>query len=159
MGYTTEFDGSFNLEFTDETKREKVTNLVNGLASTRRIGRDLSKTDKSLEHPIEYYGVEGEFYYGDDTSSFGQDNDGSILNYNKAPSTQPGLWLQWIIEDNSLFWDSGEKFYNYVPWLDYLVEKIFKPNGVIVSGTVEWRGEEWSDNGEIIVTDNVITTK
>jgi len=148
MGYTTGFDGEFNLQFRDEKSKEVVTELVNGLAKTRRVTRDLSHLVGELDQPINYYGVDGEFYHGDENSS--------IINNNEPPRTQPGLWLQWVIEEDSLYWDEGEKFYNYVEWLQYLIDKIFKPNDVIVNGKVEWFGEECDDTGEIIVTDNTI---
>lgn len=37
----------------------------------------------------------------------------------------PGIWCQWIINDDGcLCWNSGEKFYNYVEWLEYLKKAI-----------------------------------
>ena len=155
MGYTTEFNGSFDLKFNDESKREEVIKLVNGLATTRRMKRDLSKLGIDLDKPIEDYGIDGEFYLVFD-GDFGQSKDSSIINSNSPPSTQPGLWLQWEIdeENDTLQWDNNEKFYNYIEWLEYLIAKIFIPNEVVVSGSVDYRGEEWDDNGTITIVDN-----
>ena len=162
IGYTTEFKGSFNLKFNDKTKEEYVVKLVNDLASTRRVKRDLSKIQDQLDKPYTDYGIEGEFYT-EGKGFMGQDSDPSVLNNNYPPSTQPSLWQQWVINvDNDnyiLEWNQEEKFYNYTEWLEYLIEKIFKPCNVSISGSVEYRGEEWSDIGTITIKDyKVINT-
>jgi hypothetical protein len=72
----------------------------------------------------------------------------------------PGIWCQWIINDEGeLVWDGGEKFYNYVEWLKYLIENYFQPWGVLLNGEIEWQGESMEDRGMIVVVDNVVTTK
>ena len=159
MGYTTEFKGSFDLDFSNSTaeKANDTIKLVNGLNNTRRVKRDLSKIQDTLDKPYQEYGIDGEFYI-DGRGFMGQDKDPSVVDGNNPPSTQPGLWQQWIIEqeDASTFvlqWDEGEKFYNYTEWLKYLIEKIFKPNNVKISGTVEFRGEDWTDIGTITIKD------
>lgn len=68
----------------------------------------------------------------------------------------PGIWCQWVVVDNQLEWDQGEKFYNYVEWLKYLIDKFFIPWGVTISGTVKWFGEENEDMGMIEVLDNKV---
>jgi hypothetical protein len=106
------------------------------------------------------YGVEGEFFV-DGAGFAGQDKESSIVDYNDPPSTQPGLWCQWRpnIEGTHLEWDGNEKFYSYIPWLKYIVEKILAPCGYSISGTVFWQGEDPNDTGNIWVKDNVITFK
>ena len=72
----------------------------------------------------------------------------------------PGIWCQWASEDGkSLKWDGNEKFYNYVEWLQYIIDNIVKPKGYVLNGSVEWTGEERGDYGLIEVKDNVVTTK
>jgi hypothetical protein len=75
---------------------------------------------------------------------------------------KPSIWLQWeILEYDGEFTlghDGGEKFYNYVEWLDYVIEHFFKKWGVVVNGTIQWRGEEWDDMGTMVVRDNKLTT-
>lgn len=68
----------------------------------------------------------------------------------------PGFWCQWTTDDEgkALFWDGGEKFYDYTEWLQYLIKKFFNPWGVKLSGTVNWYGEENEDMGQIVVKDN-----
>ena len=148
MGYTTDFTGYVK---TDKPVDEKTFNLINGIGSTRRMKRSgLSKE----------YGVDGEFYFEAD-GDFGQSRNpkfGKIVDYNIPPKTQPGLWCQWImLEDRqTIEWDGGEKFYNYVEWMIYLIDKILKPAGYIVNGEIEWNGEDFSDQGVIIVKDNKV---
>ncbi len=160
MGYTTEFEGNFELKFNDESKRDHVTNLIDGLSSTRRMKRDLSKIQDKLDKPYQEYGTQGEFYFNKDSTNSGQEQDFSILDYNNPPETQPGLWLHWEIPEHdkdSLEWDQGEKFYNYTAWLEYLIKAIFIPNNVEITGSVEYRGEEWSDKGTINIENNTVT--
>ena len=82
----------------------------------------------------------------------------------KEGNCQPGLWCQWVIrevEDKKqiLEWDGGEKFYNYVEWLKYLINHFFEVWGVKLNGEIKWEGEDSNDMGLIIVTDNIVKVK
>jgi len=130
------------------------------------------------------YGNEGEYFAKNDGNS-GQIDDGTIIDYNqpagqmsfsgtedfnkrwaenqkriKEGKCQPGLWCQWIVvsydDGDYLEWDGGEKFYEYIAWLKYMIEHFFSKWGVILNGEVEWIGEDPNDRGKIIVTDNVV---
>lgn len=69
----------------------------------------------------------------------------------------PGIWCQWIINlENKLEWDGAEKFYNYVEWLEYLIEKIFAPRGYKLNGRIRFHGERFWDMGIIYVKDNEV---
>jgi hypothetical protein len=148
MGYTTDFIGkfSFNKELDHYTH-----DLLVGLATTRRMARYFEN---------EEYGADGEFYC-EDRENFGQNNHHSIMNRNRPPSTQPSLWLQWIPTEDGLHleWDGNEKFYSYVEWLQYLIDRILEPRGYKLNGKVTWQGEESNDMGQIDVVDNKITVK
>lgn len=154
MGYTTYFDGRFNL---NKAMDDDTYNLIKNLARTRRMKRDVNKLEKLGCGKVEDFGEEGEFFVKND-GCFGQSKDESIIDYNTPPITQPGLWLQWIpTEDRlGLKWDEGEKFYNSVEWIVYLIEKILEPKGYIVNGRVEAQGEDPDDKYCITVTDNVV---
>lgn len=160
MGYTTDFSG----EFTIDTQLDPIIgNLINGIAFTRRVKRDTKKLAEmknlSKEEADLRYGIEGEYYYNkDDFANCGQTPDNSITDFNMPPSTQPGLWCQWIYseEDNIIEWNGGEKFYNYVDWIKYIIEKILNPNGYKLNGVVKWQGEESFDRGEIQITNNKV---
>ena len=58
-------------------------------------------------------GVEGCYFVnGDDSfTSFGKDK--SIVDYNKPPTGQSGLYCQWVpsTDNSGIEWDNGEKFY------------------------------------------------
>jgi hypothetical protein len=147
MGYSTDFYGQFNV--TPTLKAEDVEYLTK-FSETRRMAR---KVD-------EKYGVEGEFYV-DGKGYAGQGDDDTIIDHNRPPKTQPGLWCQWIpTEDGkAIEWDGGEKFYDYVEWIEYLIKKILAPRGYVLNGEVEWQGEERGDIGKIVIKDNVVQVK
>lgn len=42
-----------------------------------------------------------------------------------------------------------EKMYDWDVWLDFLMEKYFKPWGIEVTGRVYWHGEDSGDSGAI----------
>ncbi len=146
MGYTTEFKGKFDL---DKPLDEDTYKLLKGLSETRRMKRDVE--DK--------FGVEGEFYINLD-GDFGQTHENNIVDYNEPPKTQPSLWLQWIPTEDKLHieWNGAEKFYEYIKWIKYIIDKILIPRGYVLNGEVRWRGEEFDDMGTIVVEDNVLIT-
>jgi hypothetical protein len=144
MGYTTEFRNRFNL---DKKLSDEDFNFLTKFNETRRMKRNL---------PAEY-GIDGEFYV-DGGGSFGQAQEESIVDYNEPPSTQPGLWCQWVpTEDRmGIEWDGGEKFYHYTEWIKYLIEKILSPRGYTLNGIVRWQGEDMDDRGQIEIVDNKV---
>ena len=133
MGYNTEFFGRFNTS--KELTKEQIEYLIM-FSESRRLKRDPTKISKQknvnkrclellkiLNLPI---GKEGEFYCGKE--DYNELNE-SIINYNHNPTTQPGLSCDWIPnEDGSSIIQSGmEKFYEYVEWIEYMIESFFKP--------------------------------
>lgn len=146
MGYTTDFSGEFRL---DRPLDDETHALLVGLSTTRRMKR------KGLDTK---FGVDGEFYFNPESTELGQEREDSIVDFNRPPSTQPGLWCQWTpTEDKQgLVWDEGEKFYDYVEWMEYLIEKILKPRGYVVNGQVTWQGEDSDDKGMIDIRANVV---
>lgn len=160
MGYTTDFSGSleFNKPVTDELR-----DYIDKFNRTRRMVRDVNKIKEIYPNWAELcfngdLGREGEYFIGGD-GFMGQDNDDSIINYNHAPASQPGLWCQWVIYGDCLEWDGNEKFYNYIEWLEYLINHFFKPIGYILNGDIIWQGEDSDDCGTISVKDNVVDVK
>jgi len=103
------------------------------------------------------YGIEGG-YFAKPGNNFGQTDDKSVLEYNCPPEGQPGLWCQWIISKKGfLKWNGGEKFYDYIEWLEYLIEHFFEPWGVKLNGSIRWWGEDRDDVGTITVEENEVT--
>ena len=99
-------------------------------------------------------------YYVSGGGGYGQADESSIIDYNKAPADQPGLWCQWvpIDEGNQIEWDQGEKFYDASKWMAYLIQHFLGPWGYELDGTVEARGEEHGDQWLLRVRDNKVTT-
>lgn len=150
MGYTTDFSGEFTIvPPLTEPHRLYLTQF----AESRRMQRDPSKLEPDpLREAVGLPpGVEGEFFVGIANKYAQAYEGGSIINGNSPASTQPGLWCQWVpSEDGStLEWDGGEKFYNYIEWLKYLVDNFLTPWGYSLCGQVFWEGEEPDDFGII----------
>lgn len=166
MGYNTEFKGSFEFE---ENLTNEMVQYINRFSGTRRMKRDVEKIKETYSDWKELsfngdLGIDGEYFVGEsewltDRLSKSDNSDPSIMDYNKPPAKQPGLWCQWIVslDGKYLKWDGNEKFYYYVEWLDYLITHFFTPNNIFMNGTVMWQGEDFGDIGKIIVEHNEIT--
>lgn len=158
MGYSTEFEGA--LDITPAPTLE-FTEYINRFSNTRRMERDNKKLKKIVGHELLCFkrnpGSHGE-YYAPASADFGQEKDLSITNYNCPPPSQPSLWCQWVIKDNKLCHNGVEKFYEYIPWLEYLIKHFFAPEGYKLNGEISWQGENSFDKGKISVKDNIIET-
>ncbi|KAG0579891.1 hypothetical protein KC19_4G132000 [Ceratodon purpureus] len=141
MGYTNTFRGCFTITPPLEGAPKA---LLKGLCNTRRMAREMD--------PI--YGIEGEYYVGDEEAQ-----EGRLLDYawDRPPRTQPGYWCQWMLSDDGakLQWSGAEKFYCYTEWLRYFITRVF-PQGTVLNGEVRYEGEELGDEGVIQITDNRI---
>ena len=73
----------------------------------------------------------------------------------------PGFWCDWAPNEDGteLSWNGGEKFYDYVEWLDLVIERFLKRWGHTLDGEVTWQGESPGDRGIIIVHGNEVSTK
>jgi hypothetical protein len=156
MGYTTDFSGQFDI--TPPLKPEHRAYLE-AFSYGRRMQRDAAQVS-ALPDPVRVaaclpVGRDGGFYVGS-AENFGQGHTPDVVDYNRAPFGQPGLWCQWVpTEDGAaLEWDGGEKFYEYEEWLRYLIATFFVPWGYVLNGTVEWAGEDSDDWGRMVVTGN-----
>lgn len=168
MGYTTDFNGSFNLD-KPLTKEHKA--YLEAFASTRRMKRKQSLTAKRSDPLREAAGLpvgkEGAYFVGEgghcgQGAGFGEHNGiPDLAEYNYPPAGQPSLWCQWVpnADGTAIVWDEGEKFYEYVAWIEYLIENFLKPWGYVLNGEVEWYGEERDDRGMIVVDNNVVRVK
>ena len=151
MGYTTTFHGQIAINPPlNEAERAYLTKF----SETRRMNR--------LSGP---YFVDGSGYRG-------QGKDGDIVDDNEPPLGQPGLWCQWVptADGRGLEWDGGEKFYDSVAWMQYLIDHFLKSDAIgkgapelagftfdhVLSGKIEAEGEERSDLWTLVVTDNKV---
>ena len=171
MGYTTEFFGRFEL---NKPLTPGLFQYLSDFAESRHYNISpelIMKIDKNWnEHCyLGDLGQKGQYYL----TKFLPDYDimhmsgdlkeeilkkGLTCNYNQTPEDVPGLWCQWIPSDDNMGieWDGGEKFYEYIAWIKFLIEHFLAPNGYVVSGSVRWRGESFDDIGVIEVENNVV---
>ena len=158
MGYTTSFIGEFEL---DRPLEEKHREYLVAFARNRRMMRDEEHSilqDDPLREAVELpVGEEGE-YFVNGRGYAGQEKDSSVIDNNKPPAKQPGLWCHWEPTENgsAIAWNETEKFYEYVAWLEYLIEHFLKPWGYILNGRVEYQGERCDDRGSIKVENNIV---
>lgn len=159
MGYTTDFSGALGI--TPYLKQEHIEYLQE-FAGTRRMKRDPAVVEtlndpyrKAVGLPV---GCEGEFFVGADVNK-GDIYDHSVVDHNRPPKTQPGLWCKWTVDNMGRYfeWNGEEKFYDYIEWLDYLITNFYEPWGYKLNGDLHWVGEDSEDFGSISVVNNVIS--
>ena len=162
MGYTTYFEGEFKLS---RPMQPEHMAYLKAFADSRRVIRDRTIT-ATIPDPIREavglpVGEEGEYHVADlDDGSIANDNDllaaTGVVDSDAPPGTQPGLWCDWVPADDgaAIVWNGGEKFYNYVEWLEWLIRHLLAPWGYVLNGTVGWFGEDPDDQGKIVVNDN-----
>ena len=155
MGYTTNFTGAFTIT---PALLPKHMDYLRKFSDTRRMKRNpsmLMLTSPNYTHAKAGLdaGQEGCYYVdGDDHQRQGAED--SITSYNCPPAGQPGLQCQWIPSKcgTLLEWDGGEKFYDYVKWLQYLIAHFFNRWGYTLEGRVHFQGEDSNDYGTIKVS-------
>ena len=85
-----------------------------------------------------------------------------ILEANEDPDTikgpRPKSYMQWVPSEtlDHIVYDGNEKFYNYVEWLQWLLDHL-TTFGVTANGTLYWSGEDADDTGTIEVVESVVT--
>ncbi|HTG59201.1 MAG TPA: hypothetical protein VMG63_07310 [Terriglobia bacterium] len=59
-------------------------------------------------------------------------------NFETATGQPASYYCQWMPSDDGklLVWDGGEKFYEYVEWLQYLIDNFFVSWGYVINGSV-----------------------
>jgi uncharacterized protein (TIGR02996 family) len=128
-------------------------------SGTRRMKRAAAKAARMPDPLREAVGLplgkEAAYFVGG-TGFHGQDDDDSVLDYNKPPRGQPGLWCRWQPSEDgtAIVWNGAEKFYYYVEWLEYLIKHFLAPWGYILNGEMKWQGEDEEDQGTIVVKNN-----
>ncbi len=174
MGYTTDFNGHFKLS-RSLTKEEK--NYINEFSNTRRMKRNTKELLKKYKGKYGFngsYGNDGEYFIGGDEkigiinfnippgqTTYEKSNFNTIWDENlekiEQGKCQPGLWCQWIItDDDKLEWNGSEKFYNYVEWLNYMINHFFNVWNVQLNGEILYDGESDGDEGNILAVNSII---
>lgn len=63
----------------------------------------------------------------------------------------------WHVNDEGNYLENdGEKTYDYVEQLEYLIKDFFAPRGYVLNGEVGWSGEEDEDIGKIFIKNNEV---
>ena len=108
MGYTTEFEGSIQIE---PPLNAQEISFLRDFNHTRRMNR--------TRGPLF---VRGSGFYG-------QGDDPDIINHNQPHPDQPGLWCQWTPNEDgtAIVWDGGEKFYSAPEWMMYIISFLLSP--------------------------------
>lgn len=161
MGYSTNFQGSFEL---DKPLTVAHKAYLEAFAQSRRMKRDAEIAEKfpdpvriAADLPI---GPDGAYYVGSAKNNMGQVMDESVIDFNDS-GIQPSLWCQWVPTEDGLGieWDQGEKFYNYVEWLQFLINHFFSPLGYTLNGEVKFQGDDMDDRGIIKVKNSIAKIK
>lgn len=150
---------------------------LNRFAETRRMKRNVSLAS-AMPDPVRLavnlpIGDDAEYFVGA-SSCMAQDFDdiiigngtveiidSSVVEIYCPPASQPNPWCKWTpsASGSRIEWNTIEKFYDYVEWLDYIITHFLKPWGIVVNGSVKWRGEDFDDMGVITVSNNVVSSK
>jgi len=154
MGYTTEFEGRFEI---DPFLSPAQVAYLKQFSGTRRMKRDPAALPRVPDPRREEVGLP----VGEEGAYCVLPTSEGVVDPNSPPAGQPNLWCQWVPTDDGhyLEWDGGEKFYNYVEWLEYLIEHFFSRWGCVLNGEVHWHGETIRDHGTIVVADNSVVVK
>lgn len=153
MGYTIEFEGQI---IVDPPLNPEEIAFLKKFNTTRRM--------KCTQGP----------YYVDRGGLMGQAEGSDVLAYDDPPEGQPGLWCKWTPADDgtAIEWDEGEKFYDSVEWMQYLIDhfightpiaKATEPErfaflqGHDCNGRIDASGEERGDLWRLLVQDNKVT--
>lgn len=153
MGYTTDFYGSFNL---DRPLDENQHLYLLKFAEMRHVFKRESVLESMPDELRKNVGLpvgEGGMYYT------GDDLEAATIDDIYCPDGVPGKYCQWIPDETGtkIEWDQVEKFYDYIPWLKFIIRHFLQPWGYKLNGSVRWRGERPGDEGTIVVDDNVVT--
>lgn len=76
----------------------------------------------------------------------------------RAAAPAPDSYCQWRLTKNcqGIEWDRGEKFYEYIEWLQWIIDQCLKPEGIELSGSVKFDGEDSDDFGYLKIVDGKV---
>ncbi len=143
MGVSTIYKGTIKIK---EIVPENVYNYINSFSKIRHMKRDNEEIRKNFP---DYYknifgftlGSDGEFWVDEKAAR----KNIAILDYNKPPETQPGLYCQWILrgakcedgyEDVVIKWNNYEKFYEGNKWLKYIIDNFLSKRNLHCEGVL-----------------------
>jgi hypothetical protein len=160
MGYYTDFAGEFIIE--PKLTPEHLAYLQ-AFTGTRRMKRDKTMVAFLGNDPVRTaaglpIGEQGGFYVAG-TGHAGQGHDVSVIDSNRPPESQPSLWCSFEFDNEGLHMTAQDgKNYDYVTWVEYMLQKFFIPWGYKLDGSITWRGEDSEDLGMMEIIDNKFNT-
>ena len=146
MGYSTVYIGEIEIEGIVPTN---VFDYINEFSEIRHMKRDNKKIKElDVNYKVKIFdyklGTEGEYYVNCTDPLIGDlELKESVVDYNNPPSTQPGLWCQWILkgergidgyENVKIQWNKTEKFYDGYEWLKYIIDNFLKKKNLVCNG-------------------------
>ena len=155
MGYSTDFSG--HIQIVPPLNAAEIDYLQK-FSDSRRVTRS-----------------EGAYFVPDSESERLNPNRLGVTDYNSQPDGQPSLWCQFLPDDSgeSLEWDGGEKTYEAVEWVRYLIDHFLKEGAIasssddeqfeeftfnhVLNGELEAQGEESGDLWLLKVVNNRVT--
>lgn len=163
MGYSTEFTGQFDLDKPLTPEHHAYLARFAKIRHMRWLDEVIDNQHDPIRTAVGLPAGQAGMYLTSDLvmhESYGHHfpHDHAIIDYNDSPFGVPGLWLQWIPNEDgtALTWNGGEKFYEYVPWLEFLLKHFLVPWGYTLNGRVTWQGDDSDDRGVITVEQNKV---
>lgn len=154
MGYTTDFEGRFELDKPLTPAQSQYLQRFASICHWKRDIMEISSVSDPLREAVNLpVGIDGEFFVAIDP-----DERKYPLYASSMPQTN---YCQWVpTKDNQgIEWDGNEKFYCYLDWLRYIIEKFLIPWNLILNGQVTYQGEDPEDCGVIRVENNSISVE
>jgi hypothetical protein len=149
MGYTTEFEGRFDL---DKPLNPEHLAYLKAFSEQRHMiwNMDVIATipDPIREAAGLPLGKNGEYFVGNYRST-----EGAYLDSNKHTIGLPSTSCGWVPSEDGLHiqWGGNEKFGYYREWLRFIATMLLKPWDYTLSGKVSYQGEDQKDFGVLEV--------
>lgn len=155
MGYSTDFEGSINIE---PPLNSFEIDYLTKFSWTRHMKRQ-----------------QGPYFVIDDIDN--AEDETGVISFNEPPASQPSLWCNFLpTEDGTAIrWNECEKTYEGYAWIKYLIDHFLKPKAKthnmespsfkdftynhICNGELIAQGEDPTDHWKIVVKDNVVSVK
>jgi len=135
VGYHTEFRGAFAISPPLRAHHLAYLRKFNEIRHEKRDPEVAAKIPDPLREAVGLpLGPDACFFVGEPTP-----DDPTLLgNFETATSQPASYYCQWMPSDDGklLVWDGGEKFYEYVEWLQYLIDNFFVSWGYVINGSV-----------------------
>ena len=129
------------------TKKRKQMGYNTDWEGRITLSRPLSKSEQQEWDDICEQRHDSEYQYGDVRREFPSIWCG--FEVTKVETKYGNAFSKTIFR-----WDGGEKTYEGIGWIVFFVEKLkewSKREEIFGTGTMEWRGEEWGDEGRVRV--------